>query len=146
MFGQTQKARLKICYARVSSSKQKDDLVRQVEDMKKLYPGHSVITDVGGALNFKRPGFLSLLEKVSSNLVEEVVVLHKDRICRFGFELVDWICSKHNTTLIVHNKHGPGDNQRELADDLLAITNYFVAKNNGRRAADNKRQRTNITK
>ena len=101
---------------------------------------------MGSALNFKRPGFLSLLDRVSSNAVEEIVVLHKDRLCRFGFELVEWICSRHNTSLVVHNKSGVVCDQRELADDLLAITNYFVAKNNGRRAADNRRRRADIIK
>jgi putative resolvase len=141
IFGQERPTRSKICYARVSSSKQKNDLDRQVNDLQILYPGHSVITDVGSALNFKRPGFLLLLDKISSNMVEEVVVLHKDRLCRFGFELVEWICSKHSTSLIVHNKAGVDCDQRELADDLLAITNYFVAKNNGRRAAKNRKER-----
>ena len=74
------------------------------------------------------------------------MVLHKDRLCRISFELVEWICSKHNTRLIIHNKSGVDCDQRELADDLLAITNYFVAKNNGRRVADNRRRRADITK
>lgn len=141
IFGQARPTRSKVCYARVSSSKQRDDLHRQVGDLRRLYPGHSIVTDVGSALNFKRPGFLSLLDRVSSNAVEEIVVLHKDRLCRFGFELVEWICSKHNTSLVVHDKSGVDCDQRELADDLLAITNYFVAKNNGRRAARNRRAR-----
>jgi putative resolvase len=144
IFGIENTPRVGICYARVSSSKQKEDLQRQADDLKKLYPSHELITDVGSALNFKRKGLLSLLEKVTSDLVEEVVVLHKDRLCRFGFELIEYICNKHNTKIIIHNESGTSDSHRELADDLLAVTNYFVAKNNGLRSASNKRRRTEI--
>jgi putative resolvase len=68
-------------------------------------------------------------------------VLHKDRLCRYGFELFEWICDKQKKKISVHNSCGSSDGQRELADDLLAVTNYFVAKNNGKRAAKNKRER-----
>lgn len=141
LLGVQTETRSKICYARVSSSKQTEDLKRQISDLKELYQGYEIIQDVGSALNFKRTGFVSLVQKICSGSVAEIVVMHKDRLCRFGFELFELICEKHNTAMKIHERFGSGDEHRELADDLLAVSNYFVAKNNGRRAAKNRKRR-----
>lgn len=136
-----EKKRLNICYARVSSAKQAGDLQRQVETLQQCYPEHKILQDVGSGLNWKRAGFLALLEQVCSDEVSEVVVLDKDRLCRFGFELVEWICKKHSTRITVHNHSARTDSTDELAEDLLAVVNFFVARSNGRRAARNMKQR-----
>jgi predicted site-specific integrase-resolvase len=82
------------------------------------------------------------LEQVHNGDVQEVVVTYKDRLCRFGHELVEWIFEKANVKFVVL---GTNDNvqdlTRELSDDLLAITTVFVAKNNGFRAASLRKQR-----
>ena len=98
--------------------------------MKREYPSHIVVSDIGSGLNWKRPGLLHLLDLVCKNEVAEVVVKDKDRVCRFRYELVEWLFNRHNTKIIVCNTTVSNDGTRELADDLLAITNYFVAKNN----------------
>jgi len=131
----------RVCYARVSSSKQCEDLKRQITDLKSNYPDHEVIKDIGSGLNWKRSSFIALLDRVLKNEIEQIVVLHNDRMCRFAFELIEWICKKHRTKIVVHNKVDNGDTHRELADDLLSVTNYFVAKNNGKRAAENRKRR-----
>ena len=132
----------RICYARVSSNHQKEDLERQVEFLKKAYPEAIIIKDIGSGLNWKRPGFISILEQVHSGTVSEVVVSYKDRLCRFGSELVEWIFKKADVKLLVLNESiREKDLSRELSDDLLAITTVFVAKNNGIRAGIYKRQR-----
>jgi predicted site-specific integrase-resolvase len=70
------------------------------------------------------------------------VVTYKDRLCRFGVELVEWIFRKAGTKLLVLSKDtGEQELSKELAEDLLAITTVFVAKNNGLRSAKNKRER-----
>jgi putative resolvase len=131
-----------ICYARVSSNHQKEDLERQVDMLKERYPDAKIIKDIGSGLNWNRQGFRSLLEHVNSRTVSEVVVAYKDRLCRFGFELVDWIFQKANVKLVVLNTNDQiADLSRELSDDLLAITTVFVAKNNGLRAAHYRKQR-----
>jgi len=66
----------KIIYARVSSAAQREDLGRQSEDLKQAFPNHEVITDIGSGINFKRKGFVALLDAVLAGLVEEVVVMH----------------------------------------------------------------------
>ena len=91
----------------------------------------------------ERKGFKTLLDAVVDGLVEEVVVMHRDRLCRFGADLLDSIFAKTGTKLVVHcSPDGPEDDSRELADDLLAVTTVFVARHNGRRSADNRRRRS----
>ena len=134
-----------IIYARVSSSHQKDDLERQIDILRNQYPDHTLIKDVGSGLNWKRPGIRSLLEQVYSGCIKEIVVTDKDRLCRFGFELLEWILKKHNVKLMVqfaNNNSETGSaisNDIELSQDILAICNFFVAKNNGRRSQRNRK-------
>ena len=117
-----------IIYARVSSSNQKEsgDLQRQVEDLQNSYPGYYVIKDVGSGLNFKRSGLQDLLERVHKGTVSEVVVRHKDRLCRYGLELLEFIFKKAGTKLVVLSQEQEATSTKELADDLLAITTVFV--------------------
>jgi putative resolvase len=140
-------SKAKICYARVSSAHQRGDLERQIADLRVAFPDHEIIQDTGSGLNYKRKGFLSLLERVHEGAVGEVVVTHKDRLCRYGFELVEFLFKKADARLVVlggcMEEH---DSTRELADDLLAVCNYFVAKNNGMRSAENRRKRKQETK
>ena len=131
-----------VIYARVSSSHQKEagDLKRQIEDLQESYPEYNVIKDVGSGLNFKRPGLQALLEQVYSGTVSEVVVRHKDRLCRYGLEILEFIFKKAGTKLVVLSNEQE-TSTKELADDLLAITTVFVARHNGQRSAENRRKR-----
>jgi putative resolvase len=136
-----------ICYARVSSNHQKEDLERQIKLLKDTYPNAKIIKDIGSGLNWKRSGFNSLLEQVHSGNVKEVVVTYKDRMCRFGFELVEWIFKKANVKFVVLGTNTDvKDISRELSDDLLAITTVFVAKHNGQRASYYRKQRKDAEK
>ena len=136
-----------ICYARVSSDHQKEDLNRQIELLRKNFPQAEIISDIGSGLNFKRKGFTTLLERINSKVVTKVVVTYKDRLCRFGFELFEWFLKKSNTELMVLNSITDNEESQgnfrtsELAEDLLAITTVFVARNNGNRSAKFKKQR-----
>jgi len=130
-----------VIYARVSSAHQKQDLLRQIEDLKRAYPDHEVISDVGSGLNYKRKGLRSLLEQTHSGAISEVVVAHKDRLARYGTELIEQLFSLGNTRLVVLNKLEGRDYKGELSDDLLAVTTFFVARHNGMRSAENKRRR-----
>ncbi|CAK0740741.1 putative resolvase [Gammaproteobacteria bacterium] len=136
------KTRKTICYARVSSNHQKEDLQRQIEFLKAAYPEAEIIHDIGSGLNWKRPGFTAILDRCYKGDVEEVVVSYKDRLCRFGNELVEWIFEKTNVKLVVLNKcTSEKDPTRELSEDLLAITTVFVARNNGLRSGLYKKTR-----
>ncbi|HAC65038.1 MAG TPA: IS607 family transposase, partial [Cyanothece sp. UBA12306] len=83
-------ARITIIYARVSSRVQKEDLERQVEAIKEKYPSSEIISFIGGGLNFKRKKLLTLLERVMSGTIGTIVVAHKDRLARFGFDWINW--------------------------------------------------------
>ena len=97
------KIRRKICYARVSSYTQKKDLDTQLEFFQSKFPEHTCIKDLGSGLNFKRKGFLSILDGALKGTIEEVVVTHKDRLCRFGFEIIERVLQKHNGRIVVLN-------------------------------------------
>ena len=134
-----------ICYARVSSDHQKEDLGRQIKLLQDSYPESEIIKDIGSGLNFKRKGLEALLEQISSKNVRQVVVTFKDRMCRFGFELIEWIFKKYNVEFVVLNKLSNIKEDifgtSELAEDLIAITTIFVARNNGKRSAMFRKQR-----
>lgn len=134
------------CYARVSSDHQREDLERQIELLRSSYPDADIIKDIGSGLNFKRKGLQTLLERVYSGEINRVVVTYKDRMCRFGFEIIEWIFTKTNTEFLVLNKltddkDATSNETSELAEDLLAITTVFVARNNGNRSAKFRKQR-----
>jgi predicted site-specific integrase-resolvase len=101
------------------------------------YPEHELIEDIGSGLNFKRKGFNSLLELILQGKVSEVVVAHKDRLCRFGFELIESIASKNNCTIVVldDSKLSP---QAELVQDLLSIIHVFSCRIYGLRKYNRK--------
>jgi putative resolvase len=125
-------AKRRICYCRVSSSKQRDDLERQVNFMQEKFPQHELITDIGSGLNFKRKGFRSILESICSGMVSEVVVAHRDRLCRFGTDLIRHILEYFGGKLVVLNetKCSP---QEELVQDLLSIITVFSCRVHGLR-------------
>ena len=80
-----------ICYCRVSSQKQKDDLARQVVYMREQFPNAKIIKDIGSGLNFKRKGLNQILDECLSGVTITLVVAHRDRLCRFGFELIEYL-------------------------------------------------------
>ena len=80
-----------VCYCRVSSYKQKDDLQRQVEFMREKYPNADRVKDIGSGMNAKRKGLRSVLESSMSGVKQTVIVAHRDRLGRFGFDLFQWI-------------------------------------------------------
>ena len=139
------KLRKKIVYARVSSLKQRDDLQRQIDLLTQHYPNHIVIQDIGSGINFKRKGLRSLLDACMSGEVEEVVVAHKDRLCRFGFELFHYIITKQGGKIIVLDEENNKSTNEELAEDLLSIIHVFNCRQMGRRRYNKSVESSNIS-
>lgn len=125
-------SRRKICYCRVSSYKQKDDLERQIAYMRSQFPNHEIIKDIGSGINFKRKGLLTILESISSGDVEQVVVAHRDRLARFGFELIEWLATQNATELLVLEESSLSP-AAELTQDLLSILHVFSCRVHGMR-------------
>ena len=126
-----------IGYCRVSSPKQKDDLKRQVENME-LYllskgKPFEIITDIGSGINYKKKGLKELLKLITQNKVEKVVVLYKDRLLRFGFELVEYIASLYNCKIEIVDTSKKSE-QQELVEDLVQIVTVFSCKLQGKGA------------
>lgn len=116
-----------LLYARVSSRSQKSDLAKQVEFLKSRYPEAELITDIGSGLNFKRKGLQALLDRVLSNNVKTIVIAHKDRLCRFGFDLIAWLCNRQQTEILVLNQTNLSP-EREMVEDILAIVHVFSCR------------------
>lgn len=131
-----------IAYCRVSSKKQVDDLNRQKDFYKSNYPNHVVVEDIGSGINFKRKGLQRILEQSMRGELEEVVVSHRDRLCRFAFELMEWIFSKNNTKLLVLDKTENKSKSDELVQDVLSIIHVFSCRENGRRRYKSKKNST----
>ena len=126
--------RLKVIYVRVSSHGQKDDLERQKNLLMKRYPDHLVVEDIGSGMNMNRRGFRRMIDWIIQGRLEEVVIAHKDRLARFGYELFEDLLSKYSNGHILEAEQikdrAP---EEELVQDVLQVMNIFVAKMNGMR-------------
>ncbi|WP_407892825.1 IS607 family transposase [Scytonema sp. NUACC26] len=116
-----------VLYARVSSHSQKSDLERQIQFLSVEYPGCEVVKDIGSGLNFKRKGLLALLERILSGDVGVVVVANKDRLCRFGFDLIAWMAKRSHCEILVLNNNVLSP-EREMLEDVLAIIHVFSCR------------------
>lgn len=126
-----------IGYCRVSSHKQKDDLERQINNVKTyMYAkGYQfeIITDIGSGINYNKKGLNQLIDMVTNSEVEKIVVLYKDRLIRFGYELIENLCNKFGTTIeIIDNTEKT--EQQELVEDLVQIITVFSCRLQGKRA------------
>ena len=115
------KNRITIGYCRVSSHKQKGDLERQIDNVKTylLAKGQpfEIISDIGSGINYKKKGLQELIRRISQNQVEKVVVLYKDRLLRFGFELIEYIASLYNCEIEIIDNTEKSE-QQELVEDV----------------------------
>ena len=128
-------------YARVSRKKQSDDLERQVNNLKTYldskYDEYEIITDIGSGINYTKPGLKKLIEKINRKEIDLIVVLYKDRLLRFGFELVEYFASLNDVKIEVLDKIDK-DQDQELVEDLVQIVTVFSCKIQGKRKAKTK--------
>lgn len=131
-----------IGYCRVSSHKQKDDLDRQVENMKTylLAQGRpfEIITDIGSGINDKKKGLRELIKLITQNEVDKVVVVYKDRLLRFGYELVEYIATLYNCDIEVIDTSEKAE-QQELVEDMIQVITEFSCKLQDKRANKTKK-------
>ena len=119
--------RVDIIYCRVSSRAQKPDLDRQIEAVRARYPQAEVVAEIGGGLNFKRKKLLAILGRIMSGTVSKLIVAHKDRLARFGFDLFQWLCEQNGCELVVLNETNLSPEQ-EMVEDILAILHCFSSQ------------------
>lgn len=120
-------------YCRVSSKKQTDDLQRQIDSLRALYPNHELISDCASGINFKRKGLKTILEQSISKHIGEIVVAHKDRLARFGFDLLEMFIGLNGGKITVLDGGTHLSTEQELAEDLLSIIHIFTCRQMGKR-------------
>ena len=133
----SEKSRVIIGYCRVSSNKQKDDLQRQVDNLTKylisLNKPYEIITDIGSGINYKKKGLRDLLKKINNKEVDKIIVLYKDRLLRFGFELIEYMANLNGCEIEILDSTEKTQ-QEELVEDLIQIITVFSCRLQGKRA------------
>jgi len=124
-------------YCRVSSNKQKDDLERQVENMTKYLEStgnkYEIIQDIGSGMNYTKKGLRTLLKKINNKEMTKIVVFYKDRLTRFGFELIEYVANINGCEIEVLDSTEKTE-EEELVEDLVQIVSVFSCKLQGKRA------------
>ena len=92
-----------------------------------------IISDIGSEINYKKKGLKELIKLITQNKVEKIVVLYKDRLLRFGFELIEYIASLYNCEIEIIDNTEKSE-QQELVEDLVQIITVFSCKLQGKRA------------
>jgi excisionase family DNA binding protein len=125
-------------YTRVSSKKQLDDLSRQIEYIKQRrpdqYASYVVVSDVASGINFKRKGLQTILDACLQGTIGEVVVAHRDRLSRFGFDLLQLITEKAGGVITVLDDEQNKSTEQELSEDLLSIIHIYSCRQMGKRS------------
>lgn len=135
--------RATIAYARVSSHDQKADLERQSKVMEMYCASqgwtYEVIRDLGSGMNYRKKGLRDLIDRIVDDQVGRLVLTHKDRLLRFGAELIFSICEAKNVEVVIINQGDDRSFEEELASDVLEIVTVFSARMYGARSHKNKR-------
>jgi len=134
--------KLVVGYCRVSTTAQKDDLQTQVDNVKSyMYAkGYKfeIITDIGSGINYKKKGLRQLVNKINNHEVSTVVILYKDRLIRFGYELLEYLCEINGVNIEIIDNTEQGKEQ-ELTDDLIQIITVFANRLYGQRSKKTKK-------
>ena len=117
-------------YCKVSGKGQADDLASQVAYLQKHYPDADIIKDFGIGINFKRKGFRTLLERILRGDKLRIIVAHRDRLVRFGGEIIQFLVEQNGGEVVVLDQtvYSP---EEELTADLLAILHVFSCRLSG---------------
>jgi putative resolvase len=92
-----------------------------------------VVTDIGSGINYNKKGLNQLIDMITNSEVEKIVILYKDRLLRFGFEIIENLCNKYGTTIeIIDNTERT--EEQELVEDLIQIVTVFSCRLQGKRA------------
>ena len=138
--------KINICYCRVSSAGQKNDLERQKEYMKEKYPDYLMISDIGSGINFNRKGLNKIIDLGINNKINKLVIAYKDRLTRFGFEMIERILKVYsNADIIIENKLTLKNKpEEEIVQDVMQILQVFNSRINGIRKYKTKKNKETI--
>jgi putative resolvase len=138
-----------VVYCRVSSPGQKTDLASRVAAMRQfcLARGLAVdewVSEVGGGMNLRRKKFLALMDAIDRGEVAVLVVAHKDRLARFGFEFLEHVAARNGCEIVVADQE-PLSPQQELVEDLLAVVYTFSCRLDGLRRYEKELEVADLT-
>jgi len=140
--------KITVGYCRVYSNKQKNDLIRQIDNMNTYLLAQGkpfkIISDIGSSINYNKKGLRELIKLITENRVDKVVVLYKDRLLRFGFELIEYIASLYNCEIEIAD-NTEETQQQELTEDLVQIITLFSYEMKGKRASKVKKMIKELT-
>ena len=128
-----EKQKRMVCYARISTKAQMDDLKRQVDFFRQRYPSHEVVTDCCSGINWKRKGLSSLLESSFKGDIQEIIVAHRDRLSRIAFDLLEQVFNMHGTKIVVLDHSSDTSPEQELVQDVLSFIHVYSCKQIGKR-------------
>ena len=132
-----------MAYARVSSNDQKEDLKRQIIVLESYCAKNGwsfeIIQDLGSGLNYRKRGLIKLIKLICTNQVERLVITHKDRLLRFGAELLFTLWEIFGTEVIIINRTEDSTFEEDLAQDVLEIITVFSARLYGSRSQKNQK-------
>jgi predicted site-specific integrase-resolvase len=136
--GLSQAEAITVAYARVSSNDQKEDLVRQKTLLESFCTAQGwrfeILSDLGSGMNYRKKGLGRLLEMILQRKLRRLVLTHKDRLLRFGAELVFSLCELQSVEVVIINKGEQPSFEQELAQDVLEIITVFSARLYGSRS------------
>ncbi|WP_369901679.1 IS607 family transposase [Bacillus manliponensis] len=139
--GKIAEEKIVVGYCRVSSKKQQADLERQVQNMKTYLLAQGkpfkIVTDIGSGINYNKKGLNEVIDLVMDKKVSKIVVLYKDRLVRFGYELIKNICDKNNVSIEIID-HNEKSEQEEVVEDLVQIITVFSCKLQGKHSKKTK--------
>ena len=92
-----------------------------------------IITDIGSGINYNKKGLNQLIDMITNGEVERIVILYKDRLIRFGYELIENLCKKYETAIEIIDNTDKTEEQ-ELVEDLIQIVTVFSGRSQGKRA------------
>ena len=134
-----------ICYVRVSTISQRDDLIRQKKYMEENYPTYEIIEDIGSGINLNRRGLRKIIKYALNGEINELVIAYKDRLTRFGYDLIEDLIKEYSNGKITidEKRNKTKDVKEEMVEDVLQILNVYTAKMNGLRKYEKKLKSNN---
>ena len=134
-----------VAYARVSTHKQKADLENQKKLLnqyciKQNFNNFKVISDLGSGLNFKKKGLNDIIKLITSNAIKKIILTYKDRLLRFGNEIIFKLCKIFNVEVLILNNDATKTSEQEFSEDLCEIITVFSARLYGKRSHINRRK------
>ncbi|MDR3550278.1 MAG: IS607 family transposase [Candidatus Babeliales bacterium] len=132
-----------MAYARVSSRDQQEDLTRQSQLLEMYCASqgwtYEIVSDLGSGMNYNKKGLKLLIDAILSDKIGRLVITHKDRLLRFGAELIFSICEIKEVEVVILNKGADLSFEEDLAKDVLEIITVFSARLYGSRSGKNKK-------